>query len=670
MGKVRVGSVVEGMINSSLGPIEREGRVVDTSPPGGLSIDNVRVEDSGNPTLNEPESRLRVQFTVDTRTPGDRSGTLTLRVGEQTREIPFSVSVVERSETAVRALVLDPIYSAGTPSEKTLSLWADLVEAADLDPDYVDLRPPRSPLAGRNLDDYDVVLVSSKALLSRGYEAHIEALEAYVERGGRLILFAGGQLPALVEATQPLLDKLGVKLQTPYAFGSPSGGVSEEGQIAVDLWTEDVRRIKWGDVTSVTVVDPAKARLLVVHPRGDGRSGMVSVSRLGEGEVIVVCEAQPWFWLGRTDREDVYNAVFLRRLLTAGLPRAEENTSLIAKPTELHLGQVRKGATVGGSVGLDFGDLDKVGAAVAVEPPEGMTIERSEFISATHNVNGAQVPMTYLRISFSVDTREVGSRSGVLRATLGGEMREIPFSANVVESSGSATRIHVVDPPFSDHRLSAATLEKWNDLLASGNFDPQYVDFLPPRVYFINRGLDKCDVAVVSTRALMMAGENDVAYLTEWVRNGGRAVLFLQGDFPKALAAAEPLTKESGLYVESVLRRFPGVGGRIDESHIAADPLTEGVAALGWLAPSPIGLSPGSTARLLALDPDDGQKGFVAIGKVGKGEVVVVSEGHIWHWLGRLEGSNSALLRNLLTVELPREQAEEASPQQSAEATP
>ncbi|HEV7280103.1 MAG TPA: hypothetical protein VGN57_07820 [Pirellulaceae bacterium] len=336
IGKVRVGSQIEGTIRAHLDDVDRAGSV-EATPPEGMIIDGIAVQStymlSGG--AKTPQTVASVSFTVDTSEAGAREGVLKFRVGKESREIPFSVNVVPPSEGAIRTLVLFPPVSEGSQTVEVYRPWTDMVEAGNFDVTYLDPRPRRSSLAKVDFASYDVAVLSPVGMSLGWNEAESAALKAFLEKGGRAVLFTTGRFSPGAKSVETLLDSAGIDIEQGSPFG-PGEGLIGEAHIAGDPLTEGVRNLAMGNPNLIAISDPAKARLLVLHPQ-DGTKGFVAVAKVGEGELIVVSESSPWFWIGNPGPRSLDNPRLMQNFMTLGLPRqkkaADATTPQGADPT-------------------------------------------------------------------------------------------------------------------------------------------------------------------------------------------------------------------------------------------------------------------------------------------------------------------------------------------------
>lgn len=333
VGKVRVGSQIEGSIRAYLDDVDRAGSV-EATPPEGMTIDGITVESTfmHRGGAKTPQKTVSVSFTVDTREAGAREGVLSFRVGKESREIPFSVNVVPPSEGAIRALVLFPPVSEGANSVEVYRPWTDMIEAGNFDVTYLDSRPRRRSLANLELSGYDVVMVSPIGMYPGWSDADSTSLKTFLEEGGRVVLFTTGRFAPGAKGVESLIAAAGINIEQGTVF-PPGAGRIAETHIAADAFTEGVRNLAAGNPSAISLSDPAKARLLVLHPQ-EGTKGFVAVAEVGEGELIVVSETSPWFWMGNATPRSLDNPTLMRNFFTVGLPREKEPEAPVAPAEE------------------------------------------------------------------------------------------------------------------------------------------------------------------------------------------------------------------------------------------------------------------------------------------------------------------------------------------------
>jgi hypothetical protein len=92
----------------------------------------------------------------------------------------------------------------------------------------------------------------------------------------------------------------------------------------------------------------------------------------------------------------------------------------------------------------------------------------------------------------------------------------------------------------------------------------------------------------------------------------------------------------------------------LGKDRFAADVVKAGVSSAHFFRASPVAVTNGETGRVLVEAVGAGRPGdgFVAVAKVGKGEVAALGVSLWWHWIGDQKAAgadNAKLLRFLLT---------------------
>jgi hypothetical protein len=162
--------------------------------------------------------------------------------------------------------------------------------------------------------------------------------------------------------------------------------------------------------------------------------------------------------------------------------------------------------------------------------------------------------------------------------------------------------------------------------------------------------LAKFDVVVLGMEGLVGLSDPDIDRLKRFTEGGGRTILAANHFFVGTIAKANQLLVSYGLQMtDTEPRERPEfeLGG----SEIAEDPLTGGVKSLYFHRPSPVEVTGSQKGRILVAAPTYPGKGFIAVARADRGEIIALGESLWWYWLsqGRAKGAdNAALMRNLL----------------------
>ncbi len=317
-------------------------------------------------------------------------------------------------------------------------------------------------------------------------------------------------------------------------------------------------------------------------------------------------------------------------------------------PDRLSLGIVRVGATVEASVRVFEAGDDTAGVPFAVVPFPFLRVTQTRLGTQAFGDRGK---FRTLDIMLSIDTAREAEYEGFLEVRLGEEHFVVPVTADVRAPEPDQARVLVLESPFSRFSTDDATLfNPWLELVKSTNIDVHYFHVDRSDSVLRETKLSEFDVVLLSGEALIFARPLDFTRLTRFMEDGGRVIVaanhFMMGSVGKANELLEP----NGLRMEDVEPRESQVD--IDESGIADDPLTAKVKSVKVFRPSPIAVTDEDAARILVACPPFPEKGFVAVAKVGNGELVVLGASLWWNWIASEQekgADNAALLKNLLT---------------------
>lgn len=345
----------------------------------------------------------------------------------------------------------------------------------------------------------------------------------------------------------------------------------------------------------------------------------------------------------------VRNAAWLIVLLL--IPGAATGQIVVGKsqPDALTLGIVRVGATVEASFRIFEKGDDAAGVPLEIAPPAFVRVKQTRLGTQTFGNLGKFVTFDVI---VSIDTATEAEYDEPIEVRIGEQHVEIPVTVIVSAQEPDQTRLLVLETPF--HRFStgdASLFGAWLDLVASENFDVHYFDVDRSESVLRDADLAEFDVVLLSGESLIFAQKADFEKLTQFMRDGGRVVVpansFMQGTVAKANELLVPL----GLRMDDIEPRGQG-SFEIDESEIAADPLTAQVQRVKVSRPSPISVTDEEKGRILVGCPPFPEQAFVAASTVGRGEVIAIGASLWWNWIAsdhEKGADNAVLLKNLLT---------------------
>ena len=321
-GTVHARSLVQG--NTRFSFRAPSGRL-QVDAPDWLTVREVRpLKPSDNP---QELPGCEVFFEVDTARPGEHSGTLEVRLGEQHARMPVTASVLPNRPGLTRVLVIpSPFDRYASDEAKVFEPLLDLVKSSTLDMNYFDQLPGEPVLPeGEKLSTYfDVILLAETGLVSARDE-DVARLRRFVDDGGRLVVAANHFFQGTVARANQVLKPYGLEIYDTEPRVS-LGGIAERSSlekrsVVVDLvgqedepLTAGVRKLRFFRPSPVLITDPDKAKVLVDTPYYLN-DGFVGVWR-GKGEVVALGESLWWNWIGGEQGKGTDNARLLQNLLT------------------------------------------------------------------------------------------------------------------------------------------------------------------------------------------------------------------------------------------------------------------------------------------------------------------------------------------------------------------
>ena len=343
--------------------------------------------------------------------------------------------------------------------------------------------------------------------------------------------------------------------------------------------------------------------------------------------------------------------VQLTMLLAAALMAPALNAQPVpgnSEPRELRLGVLREGGALEGRMRVWLSGTRLAGRTATADAPSWMRITR---ISVESQYFGRRTgSRLYCEVDFSVDARAAGQFNSTLRITSGAQRIDVPVTLEVRPAEAASRRVLIMTSPFDpEHTEDFAQLERWFTVLREHSLDVTYLrcdgesDVL--------RGLDlgHFHVLLLADDAVVQLTDADIGKLNRFVNGGGRLVLAAQalkrGSIDRAQAIVRPLGLE--------LKDLEPTGARLvvcEGSSLAGHPLMHGVQSVKLMRPSPITVTDAHSARLL-VQAEDGQQGWVASARLGRGEIIVLTQSQWWLWLSDEqydESDNIRLLRNVL----------------------
>jgi hypothetical protein len=305
-GSVRVGAIVEGSVRIFREGVDASGLAVKVVPPAFVKVGNIEI---GSQTYG-PEARgfCDISVSVDTGREGDHSGVMRVEIGGQRVEIPVGVSVLPRKADSTRVLVAETPFQKFSSEDATIfAAWLRLVEGADLDVYYLEVRRGSPVLRDLDLAAFDVVLLGQGGLVHL-LDSDVENLKRFAGRGGRIVVSANAFYVGTVAKANELLTPYGLRMIDTEPQGASEFDLGADAILAHSL-TGGIRSLYFHRPSPTTVTDRSKGKLLVTAPVYPGE-GFVAMAQAGDGEVIALGESLWWSWVNKAD-----NSLLMRNLL-------------------------------------------------------------------------------------------------------------------------------------------------------------------------------------------------------------------------------------------------------------------------------------------------------------------------------------------------------------------
>jgi hypothetical protein len=312
MGRLHVGALAEAQFLISFHGTEGAGFSVRVDPPAFVTVKSLRIwkGDADQPGV----TACTVQVSVDTKAAGNRSGDLTVRLGDRVATIPVAASVVPAEPGLTKVLVVSSDFGGASTESAFYRPWFDLIDAEHLDVSYMEAfgglqypieeDPAGKPIVPAELARYDVILLAEggTVLLEQTAADH---LRRFVESGGRLIVTASPALVRSVPGANLVVDPFGIHMIDKEPRDS--------SRIDVPIHSSDplmrgVRTLSFFRPAPIQITLGIAARSLA----GD----FVAVARRGQGEVVAVGLTLVSDWIGSERAKGSDNAQLMRNLLT------------------------------------------------------------------------------------------------------------------------------------------------------------------------------------------------------------------------------------------------------------------------------------------------------------------------------------------------------------------
>jgi hypothetical protein len=257
-----------------------------------------------------------VAITIDTTTPGEFSGVVSVTLGQTIAKVPVSVSVKDRRLGLKRILIVGTPFEAWTTNDGTVfQTWTDLVKESQLDVHYLLVERGKSVLRELRLERFDCVFLTDEALVFEKPE-DIKRTRAYAEQGGRVVVAANHSITGSVEHANVVLAGYGLQIRDEEAQVGQNDVTIRRDGLDPRLVKQGVQSLHFFRASPIAVTDANKTRILVrAVGVGEPGNGFVASAQAGKGEVIAIGDALWWRWISKEQAARTDNAKLLGWLL-------------------------------------------------------------------------------------------------------------------------------------------------------------------------------------------------------------------------------------------------------------------------------------------------------------------------------------------------------------------
>jgi hypothetical protein len=338
-------------------------------------------------------------------------------------------------------------------------------------------------------------------------------------------------------------------------------------------------------------------------------------------------------------------------LALLAVPAAAQPRAGKTQPDKIAFGTVYAGATVEASfLVYEPGADPKI--KFEVTAPKFVKVVKKETDARQFGNGNDFIAGT---VELALDTKAAGDLSGDFEVTLGDSRVKVPVSATVKAKKKGYSRVLVADSPFhSTSTEDGGMFKTWTDLVAASPLDVSYVLVRPGKSVLGALDPAKFDCVFLDGGGVHGLTADDMKALRQYVEGGGRVVVSANYFFRGSVGRANEVLADSGIQMRDVEAR--GVGQ--NEVTIGKDDLhprlaKDRIESVTFHRASPAQVTDDKLGRVLVKAAGVGEPGdgFVALGTLGKGEVIAIGQSLWWYWITpeRAKGADNAkLLRWLL----------------------
>jgi RNA polymerase sigma factor (sigma-70 family) len=305
----------------------------------------------------------------------------------------------------------------------------------------------------------------------------------------------------------------------------------------------------------------------------------------------------------------------------------------------LDFGALHVGAVAETELAVVFRDVQDRGMGLAIDGPEFVTVKTLRVFR-----RGKEQPgVVYCAVTVSIDTSRAGKQSGDLSVRLGNQTATIPVIASVSLDERRLTKVLVISSGFLGNSFQSDYYRPWFKLVDDAKLDVSYAESLgglrfgdmrigPDGRQLLPEELRRYDVILLADGGPVFLDDNAILLLERFVESGKRLVVTASPFIAHAVLHSNRILRTYGMEMAA---REPNFGGLspIQAEHIIDDPLTAGLKKLSTQRPGPIRITDPKKAKILATIPGT-DEGFIAVSRLEKGEIVVISTSLVSSWIG------------------------------------
>lgn len=321
------------------------------------------------------------------------------------------------------------------------------------------------------------------------------------------------------------------------------------------------------------------------------------------------------------------------------------------QPNKIAVGTVYTGATVEASF-LVF--------EPGTDPKIKFEVTAPKFVKVLgkdthHQQFGAGNDFVCGTVELAIDTSAAADHDGEVVVTLGDSKVKVPVTAAVKARKKGYSKVLLADTPFERYTTDDGGMFKtWTDLVAASPLDVSYILVRKDKPVTRDLDLTKFDCVFLDGSGLVNLKEDDVKKLRKYAEGGGRVVVSANAFFVGSVPKANAILADCGIQMRDTEAR-----GAPNEVTLGKDDLhprlaKDKIESVTFFRASPTQVTDDKLGRVLAKASGVGEPGdgFVALGTLGKGEVIAIGQSLWWNWITpeRAKGADNAKLLRWLLV--------------------